>query len=133
MRVVADTNVFLSGLLFGGRPEEIIDLARKGQVELVVSADILLELAAVLEVKFGWQGAAIAEAVRSIGYFSTLVKPRVVIKEIIDDADNRVLECAVEGKADFIVSGDHHLLDLKTYRGIHILKATALLNITSES
>lgn len=133
MRVVADTNVFLSALLFGGPPEEIINLARQGQVELLASADILLELAAVLKVKFEWQDAAIADVVRSIGYFSSLVKPQVAIKEITDDADNRVLECAVEAEADFIVSGDHHLLDLKSYRGIRILKARALLDIISES
>lgn len=133
MRVVADTNIFLSALLFGGPPEAIIDSARQGQIDLLVSADILLELAAVLKVKFEWQDPAIADVVRSIGYFSTLVKPQVAVKEVTDDADNRVLECAVESNADFIVSGDHHLLDLKSYRGIRILKARIMLDIISES
>ena len=133
MRVVADTNVFLSALLFGGAPEEIISLARKGQVELLVSPDILLELSAVLKAKSGWQDAEIADAVRTIGYCSTLVKPQVAIKEIADGPDNRVLECAVDGTADFIVSGDNHLLDLESYRGIQILKARDLLDILLES
>ncbi len=129
MRIVADTNVFLSALLFGGPPEEIINLARQGQVELLVSPRILLELSAVLKTKFKWRDAEVADAVRTIGYCSTLVKPQVVIKEIADDPDNRVLECAATGGADFIVSGDHHLLDLESYRGVRILKARDLLDL----
>lgn len=133
MRVVADTNVFLSALVFGGPPEEIINLARQGRVELLASPDILLELSAVLKTKFSWQDGEIADAVRTIGYCSTLIKPRAVIKEIEDDPDNRVLECAVDGMSDFIVSGDHHLLELESYRGIRILKARDLLDILLES
>jgi len=129
VRIVADTNVFLSALLFGGPPEEIINLARQGQVDLLVSPEILLELSAVLKTKFEWRDSELADVVRTIGYCSSLVKPKVVIKEIKDDPDNRVLECAVDGGADFVVSGDHHLLDLKSYRGIRILKARDLLNI----
>jgi putative PIN family toxin of toxin-antitoxin system len=132
VRVVVDTNVFLSALLFGGPPEEIISLARQGEIELLVSTDILLELSAVLKLKFKWQDLGIADAVRTIGYISTLVKPRITIKEIPDDADNRVLECAVDGGADFIVSGDHHLVDLSSYRGIRILKARDLLDLIAE-
>ncbi|HEY5526773.1 MAG TPA: putative toxin-antitoxin system toxin component, PIN family [Candidatus Anoxymicrobiaceae bacterium] len=133
MRVVADTNVFLSALIFGGPPEEIISLARQGLVELLVSADILLELSSVLKTKFEWQDARIADAVRSIGYCSILIKPETVIKKIRDDADNRVLECALDGDADFIITGDHHLLDLKSFQGIRILKARELLDIITES
>jgi putative PIN family toxin of toxin-antitoxin system len=133
VRVVADTNVFLSALIFAGPPGEVLDLARQGQVELVVSADILLELSAVLKVKFEWLDATIADAVRSIGYCSPLVKPETIIKEIRDDADNRVLECALHCDADFIVTGDHHLLELSVFRGIRILKARELLDIVSRS
>jgi uncharacterized protein len=133
VRIVADTNIFLSALLFGGSPEEIIDLARRGVVDLVVSTGILLELSSVLKAKFGWGDEEIADAVRTIGYCSTLVKPEVTIKEIrADESDNMVLECAIAGDVDFIVSGDHHLLDLETYRGIRILKARELLDIAVE-
>jgi putative PIN family toxin of toxin-antitoxin system len=128
-RVVADTNVFLSALVFGGPPEEIIDLARRGQIELLVSSQILLELANVLKSKFEWRDADVADAIRTIGYCSTLVKPGVVITAAKDDPDNRVLECAVACEADFIVSGDHHLLELESYRGIRILKARGLLDL----
>jgi len=132
VRVAVDTNVLVSALLFGGPPEEIINLARRGEVELVVSTDILLELSAVLKGKFEWPDPEVADAIRAIGYCSELVKPEVAIKEIEDEADKRVLECAVDGEADFIVSGDHHLLGLESYRGIRILKARELLDALGE-
>lgn len=100
---------------------------------LPVSADILLELSTVLKSKFGWQNAEIADVVRTIGYFSTPVKSRVTTREIADGPGNRVLECAVDGEADFIVSGDRHLLDMQSYRGIRILNARELLNNVTES
>lgn len=133
MRVVADTNVLLSALIFGGSPEEIINLARDGQLDLLVSSHILLELTKVLKSKFDWREADVADAVRSIGYSSQLVKPETVINKITDDADNRVLECAVDGEAGFIVTGDHHLLDLESFRGIRILKARELLDMFTKS
>ena len=132
-RVVADTNVFLSALVFGGPPEEIMNLARQGQLELLVSSAILLELAKVLKGKFDWHETEVADAIRAISYCSKSVKPASVIKEIEDDPDNRVLECAVEGGADFIVSGDHHLLELESFRGIQIIKARDLLDTLSSN
>lgn len=132
MRVVSDTNVFLSAILFGGLPEEILSLARKGTIKLVVSSSILLELATVLRSKFDWPATEVADAIRSIGYCSEPVKPELVVREIADDADNRIPECAVEGEADFIVSGDRHLLELESFRGIRILRARTLLDLLEE-
>lgn len=97
------------------------------------AADILLELSAVLKAKFEWREAEIADVIRSVGYCSTLVKPQVLVDEIEDDPDNLILECAMEGGADFIVSGDHHLLDLGSYRGVRILKARDLPDIVLKS
>jgi len=132
VRIVADTNIYLSAILFGGPPEEIVSLARKGAIQLIVSSSILLELATVLETKFEWHEADVADVIRSIGYCSELVKPEMAIKEIADDADNRILECAVEGEADFIVSGDRHLLELESFRGIRIVRARALLDFIDD-
>lgn len=110
-----------------------MELTRAIKVELLVSTGILLELAGVLKSKFDWQDADIADVVRTIGYCTTSVKPRVAIKEIADDPDNRVLECAVDGEADYIVSGDHHLLDLESYHEIQIIKARDLLDVLLET
>lgn len=133
MRVVADASVYLSALLFGGPPEEISSLAREGGFELLVSSSILLELATVLKTKFEWNEEDVADAIRSVGYCSEMIKPGIVIKEVADDADNRILECAVEGGADFVVSGNRHLLTLGSFRGIRIVRARELLDLLAET
>lgn len=122
LRVVFDTNVLLSAFIFGGNPERLFDLARFGELRLVVSPDILLEFALVLREKFAWAEEDITEAIRAIGHASELVRAGETIKAVSDDADNRVIECAVAGKADFIMTGDHHLLDLRTFEDIRIVK-----------
>lgn len=82
----------------------------------------------VLRDKFRRDDEEAKKAVQMIGSLADLVKPRHRISLLSDDPDNRVLECAVEGRADFIVSGDSHLLALKEYQGIPILKAVEFLN-----
>ena len=123
IKAVADTNVYISAVLFGGKPEEIRILAREGKIELLISENILAEIAGVLKRKFHWSDWQISEIINEIREFTTLITPVAglsVIKE--DEPDNRVLECAIEGKAQYIVSGDeHHLQPLKEYEGIKIL------------
>ena len=135
IRVVADTNVYLSAILFGGKPEQIRKLAREGKIELLVSEIILAEIAGVLKRKFNWSDWQVSEAINDIKDITTLMTPAVtlsVVKE--DEPDNRVLECAVEGGAQYIVSGDErHLQPLKEYRGIKILSPAKFLKMLSES
>lgn len=127
-RVVFDTNVLISAFIYGGNPERLFDLARFGELQLIVSPDILLEFAFVLEEKFAWEEDDIAEAIKAIGYSSELVKPTEKLEVVSDDdADNRILECALAGSAGFIVSGDHHLLDLTEYKGVKIVRPKDLL------
>ena len=123
IKVAADTNVYISAILFGGKPEEITRLAREGKVELLISEAILAEIAGVLKRKFNWSDWQISEVIKDIRAITTLITPTVtlsVIKE--DEPDNRVLECATEGKAQYVISGDeHHLQPLKEYQGIKIV------------
>jgi putative PIN family toxin of toxin-antitoxin system len=128
IRVVFDTNILLSAILFGGNPEKLIRLAWERKIRLLVSPTILLELVMVLRDKFRRDDEEAKKAVQTIGSLADLVKPRHRISVLNDDPDNRVLECAVEGRADFIVSGDSHLLALKDYQGTPILKAAEFLN-----
>jgi len=127
---VLDTNVYISAVLFGRKPEEIIKRSREGELNLVISEAILKEIAEILGRKFNWENWQISETLDEIRGFATLVIPRKAISVIKEDtADNRILECAIEGKVDYIVSGDeHHLLPLKEYQGIEILSATAFLS-----
>jgi putative PIN family toxin of toxin-antitoxin system len=128
IRALFDTNVFLSAIVFGGNPERVFLLARERRIQLLVSPAILMEMAFILKEKFGWSDRAAADAVRTIGRAAELIKPSTTVSVLKDDGDNRILECAVEGHADVIVSGDHHLLDLKEYQGLAILRPTEFLD-----
>jgi predicted nucleic acid-binding protein len=61
--------------------------------------------------------------------FSKLIKPKTRVAVIVDEPDNRILECALEGQADFIISGDHHLTDLRNYQGIKIVDPATFLEL----
>jgi len=102
-------------------------MVRAGKIQLIVSPAILAELSSVLTSKFSWDDEDIREALMAIGRIGVFVKPAHRLRILADDADNRVLECALEGDADFIISGDHHLLDLGEFRGIPILRASDFL------
>jgi uncharacterized protein len=122
VRVVADTNVLVSALIFpGGPPEAFYRLALEGGIDLVTSRPLLTELGRVLTEKFGWQPEQAEQAVGQLIRLADVVDPDETISEIeADPADNRVLEAAVAGNAAAIVSGDQHLLALGTWRGITI-------------
>lgn len=129
MRVVADTNVLVSALIFpGGAPEAVYRLALEGRIELVTSRPLLAELGRVLTTKFGWDEATTEEAVAAVIRSAELVEPRQPVAEIeADPADDRVLEAAAEGNASAIVSGDRHLLALGSWRGIRIESPASFL------
>lgn len=88
---------------------------------LIVSAEILAELEGVLIEKFGWSQGRAAMSIRGMRQIAELVVPKLRVNDCEDPDDNRILEAAVEGSADVIVSGDKHLLRMKMYRGIEIL------------
>jgi len=130
LRVVLDTNVIISAILFGGKPEEIIKLASSEKITMVISHDILAEIVFILRSKFDWSGTQVEYADRMLRNIAAIITPRErlqVIKK--DEADNRILECAVEGDADLIVSGDKkHLLPLQCYKQIPIVTAATFLD-----
>lgn len=128
LRVVLDTNVVISGLLFGGLPRQVLELAIEGVVELVTSPAMEDELERVLEVKFPQHRPAIKETLVAFQELMTHVVPHQTLSAIPEDpSDNRVLECALAAHADAIVSGDHHLLACGKFRGIPILSPQAFL------
>jgi len=129
LKIVADTNIYISAILFKGKPEKIRDLAREKKIELLISETILAEIAGILKRKFNWLDWQISQTIESLKAITTLITPRCTLKVIKEhDADNRILECAVEGKAQYIVSGDkRHLLPLGEYQGIKILPLTEFL------
>lgn len=133
MNIVADTNTVVSGLLWHGTPRQVLNLARDGSITMFTSAVLLAELADVLaREKFfrRLQKAVVASQDLVLGYaaLAHVVEPVEIQPVIRDDPDdNAVLACAFTCHADFIVSGDKHLLHLGKYRDILIITASDLL------
>ena len=129
MRVVLDTNILISAFIFpGGSPEAVYRLALEGSIDLATSPVPLAEFGRILAQKFGWDPATVGDAVAQVVRAGRVVRPSERVREVTADPDDdRVLEAAAEAMADVIVSGDRHLLELGTWRGIRILKATDFL------
>jgi uncharacterized protein len=128
-RVVADTNIYVSAVMFGGLPGSLLDLGLLQAFTLVISPPLLDELEDKLRVKFGVTPKDAAAIRAKLEGIADVVVPDLVIDAVKDDPDdNRVLECAVAGRADYIVSGDRHLLNLQAYGDIPILTARQFLD-----
>jgi putative PIN family toxin of toxin-antitoxin system len=121
IRVVVDTNVYISALMFGGPPGDLLDLAFAGGFLLVISPALLDELDEKLRIKFE-VSAADADLIRSrLEAAAEIVSTTPTLSVVKNDPDDdRVLECAVVGRADMIVSGDRHLLKLGAFEGTPI-------------
>ena len=130
LKVVIDTNVFIAAFyLPESRPAGVVLLSRRQTILNVISPPILKEVERIIKKKLLWDNAKTQSAVRRIRNFSEEVHPQERLAIIVDDPDNRILECAVAGQADFIISGDHHLLDLKNYQGIKIVTPARFLEL----
>lgn len=122
IRVVADTNIYISALMFGGLPGGFLDLAFKDGFQLVISPTLLDELDEKLLMKFRLSSNdadLVRQRLEAAAHLVSTVSTLAVIKA--DPDDDRVLECAIAGRADYIVSGDRHLLKLRTYENIPIV------------
>ena len=97
--------------------------AHKRRYRLLVSSAIIREVAHVLRDDFQWESTSYRPTLQIADPEGGLIVPRVTLDVVRNDPDdNRILECAVEGKANVIVSGDHHLRDLKSYQGIPVVR-----------
>lgn len=122
MRVVLDTNVLVSAVVFGGPPGEIVALAAARQLQLVLSPPLISELRRVLREKVEFSDDALYLTETLLRRAGIVVEPDGTLAIVAEDPDdNRVLETAAEGDADVIVSGDRHLLALKAFRDIPVL------------
>ena len=134
-KAVFDTNVYISALGFGGIPEQLLELATGPgrQFQLYTSHDILKEIMKVLgSDKFKFTKEEIADAISVIDDAADVVSPTVRLNIIKHKTDNRILECAVKARVDYIVSGDRHLLGLKEYKGIRSITPAQFLKILEE-
>jgi hypothetical protein len=136
MTLVLDTNVIVSALLSpAGHPAEIINLWEAEKIEVVSSPPLLIELERVLQYprvqKYLKRTQSDVDAfLRQFKKIAITVEPQMTLDIIKEDpADNRVLECAVAGEASYIISGNDHLLKIKEYKGIVILKPAEFLTL----
>lgn len=127
-RVVLDTNVYVSAYGFGGKPADVMRAAIGGEFGLVSSPAILVEVADKLEAVLSFDREHTEAVIRQITRVATIVRPSERLAVVADEADNRILEAAALSGAEFVVSGDHHLLDLGTWNGIRVLKVADFLS-----
>jgi len=123
-RAVFDTNILISAYLWPGTPRQALEFVRTGAVELVSATPAVEEFVRVLGyAKFRLSPKDIAPFVDDLLSLVELVLPATVDEVADDPTDNLFLGIAVKGNCQAIVSGDHHLLDLKQFRGIRIITA----------
>jgi uncharacterized protein len=127
LTLVLDTNVYISAALRGEISERILQLAAAGRIRIIASSAIMDELAQKMGSRFGWSTRQIDLLLDILGSAIEVIEPDVhldVVKE--DRDDNRILECAVTGKADLIVSFDRDLLRLRKYASVGIIRPEEL-------
>jgi uncharacterized protein len=129
LKVVFDTNIFVSALVFpGGRAEVALQRIIDEKDPLFISKPILNELLRILARKFARDAEELAHVAVFISELSTIVTPRHRSRVLKDGPDNRILECAVAAHADFVVSGDRALVKLREYRDVSILSLSDYLD-----
>jgi len=126
MRVVFDTNIFISALAIpGGVAEKAVSRVIEGRDELVISPQIIKEVLTVLSAKFGRDREALSHVAVILSELGELVEPKQTVRALRDDPDKRILECAIFGKADVIVTGDKEMLRLGKYSRVKIIRVCA--------
>ena len=131
MKVVFDTNILVSALLYpGGRGEAALLRILQERDELVLSRPILDELLGVLARKFARDAEELARVAVFLGELALMVRPARHLRVLKDAPDNRILECAVAGRAKAIVTGDRAMLALHEYRGVRVLSLREYLGDT---
>lgn len=135
MRVVLDTNVVVSALLWGGTPEQLTDLAGDGVLELFTSEALVAELARILgrskfAEKLGQKNLSSAEIVARYRELAETIDAAPIDAPALRDPDDAaVIACALAARADLIVSGDDDLRTLKAYQNIRIVSAAEALEL----
>jgi putative PIN family toxin of toxin-antitoxin system len=131
MKIVLDANIFISSFFWGGNPKIIIERIIAGSDELFITKEILDEIEDVIRrPKFHADNDGINYFINSIEEIGNKITPQKKIKNgSRDRTDNKYIECGITANADYIISGDIHLLELKKYESIKIITAREYLNI----
>ena len=134
VKVVLDTNVVLSAILFGGKPRQILEAALGGTIRICISGPTIGELEKVLQrPKFGFSSQMVQTIISEITAIAEWIEPqehRGLVKD--DPEDNMFLDCAIEGKVDYLISGDHHLLSIGKCEGVQLINPDGFIEVLAK-
>lgn len=131
LKIIADTNVLVSAFITFGNEYEVLKLAKLEQIKIILSLELLEEFNNVIaREKFGFSKEQIGNFTKQILDITEIISSSSKIDVIKEDIeDNKILGAAVDGKVDYIVSGDEHLLKLREFRSIKIINAKEFLSL----
>ena len=129
IRVLPDTNIIISSVFWRGNPYEVVRRGILGEYQLVISAEILDEVVDKLKNKFQFPEESMQELMDILMTYCHIVDVTSKFDVVRDKKDNKIVECAFDGKVDYIVTGDPDLLVLKDFRGIKVVKAKEFLEM----
>ena len=134
LRVVLDTNVLVSAIVYGGNPRKVLQAAISGAVDISVSEAIIKELQDVLQrPKFGLRVQFVHNTIAELTSIAEWVVPTKHHQLVDDDpSDNLVLDCAAAAEADYLVTGDDHLLQLKKCGSVKIVNSQQFVEILKQ-
>ena len=122
MRVVFDTNIFISALAIpGSLAEKAMLKVIEGGDTLIISREIINEVLSVLSSKFSRDKEGLSHVAVILSELGELVKPTQKVSIFKEDPDNRILECAIHGRADVLVTGDKEMLRVREYKSVRII------------
>ena len=131
MSAVIDTNVLISAIFWTGRPKQLLNKIRHGEITFLTSQILLDELNEILvraDKPFKLSEKEAEQVVETMRNLAEVIQPRSRVSICGDEDDNRVLECAIDGRAEWIISGDQHLLELQSFQGVEIVTVGDFLN-----
>ena len=129
LKVVLDTNIIVSALVYGGKPREIYWLVLEKKIIAYISPSIIAETIEILTKKFNFNQIKLRQIERKLRKNCCIVNPSKILSAVRDPDDNRIIEAAVEGNCSYIITGDKDLLDLGKYKNIKIVTAGQFLNM----
>lgn len=126
-KVVIDTNVFISGLLFGGKPEQILKSWAKNEFILCISPELQAEIVKKLQIKFKVSSQVINDLILDLDEQAKKYLPHTKVSLLRDPSDNFLLALAAESNATYLISGDKDVLIMKEYKETKIVSPTEFL------
>ena len=129
IKAVLDTNVMISAVFWSGKPYQVLTKGLQGKYQPVTSPEIIEEVANKLRKKFNFPEDKIDEQINIMLTLFHVITPTAKIDVVRDKSDNKIIECAIESKSEFVITGDPDLLVIKEYESIKIVTPEEFLRI----